>query len=79
MLFEFIKLPQVQSVDTDFRTRFLVVRHPFERLLSCYRDKFEKANKEYYYDTYGRKMIRMFRKRSQNISFQEVSYVVHVT
>ncbi|CAL4068496.1 unnamed protein product, partial [Meganyctiphanes norvegica] len=46
---------------TQNTTRFMIVRHPFERLLSCYRDKFEGAKKDYYYVKYGQKMVRMYR------------------
>ncbi|XP_071535734.1 uncharacterized protein [Panulirus ornatus] len=47
---------------TNDAIRFMVVRHPFERLLSCYRDKYENASKDYYYLHYGEKMVRRYRK-----------------
>jgi hypothetical protein len=43
---------------------FLVVRDPFERILSAYRDKLESYNRDlqyrdgYYYDHYGRFMVK---------------------
>ena len=48
---------------------FLTVRHPFERLLSAYRDKFftlsessrERNKAEKFYHLYGRKIIQNFR------------------
>ncbi|CAL4122498.1 unnamed protein product, partial [Meganyctiphanes norvegica] len=55
--------------------RFLVVRHPFERLLSCYRDKFEGAKKDYYYLRYGEKMVKMFRK-SQGITHSQMELLL---
>ncbi|XP_047470657.1 carbohydrate sulfotransferase 11-like isoform X2 [Penaeus chinensis] len=42
-------------------TKFMIVRHPFERLLSCFRDKFEYGKKSYYYKRYGEKMVRRYR------------------
>jgi len=49
-------------------TTFLFVRHPFERLLSAFRDKLEdpsvqgKRFNEYYYNKYGRRIVMHFRK-----------------
>ncbi len=43
---------------------FLIVRHPLERLLSAYRDKLESADRnEHYHTTYGRRIVRDFRKQ----------------
>ncbi|KAJ8881098.1 hypothetical protein PR048_017571 [Dryococelus australis] len=48
-------------------TRFIIVRHPFERLLSAYRDKLEhRKGKMYYYERYGRQIVSLYRKRSPN-------------
>ena len=41
---------------------FLIVRHPYDRLLSAYRDKFENK-KKYYHVKYGRFMIQQYRQR----------------
>lgn len=41
-------------------TTFLVVREPFERILSAYRDKYEHGRNSYY-KKFGDKMIRKFR------------------
>lgn len=49
-------------------TTFLFVRHPFERLLSAFRDKLEdptvqgKKFNEYYYNKYGRRIVMHFRR-----------------
>ena len=66
-----IAYPQV----TKDSTRFLVTRHPFARLLSCYRDKFEEARKDYYYLRYGEKMIKKFRKLNQVQDPKKVSFI----
>lgn len=57
----------------QFKTRFMVVRHPLERLLSCYRDKYENARKAYYYRVYGKKMLQMFRERPPGLSSSEAN------
>ena len=50
-------------------SRFLVVRHPFERILSAYRDKLEdlsrdiEAREGYYYTMYGKQIVAEFRDR----------------
>ena len=41
---------------------FLIVRHPFDRLLSAYRDKLEIFNK-YYYNKYGEAIVSRYRHR----------------
>ena len=45
---------------------FIVVRHPFERLLSAYRDKLERSN-VYYYKKYGEKIVKTYRQKAINI------------
>lgn len=57
---------------TRSMTRFMVVRHPFERLLSCYRDKFEQAKKAFYYTRYGDKMVRNYRKFPAHITSSQL-------
>lgn len=46
--------------------RFLIVRHPFERLLSAYRDKLEfREDREYYYKRFGRHITYKYREREK--------------
>lgn len=46
--------------------KFLVVRHPFERLLSAYRDKLEHIEgREYYYRRFGRHITYKYRKNKK--------------
>ncbi|KAM6909349.1 carbohydrate sulfotransferase 12-like [Xenentodon cancila] len=40
-------------------TKFLFVRDPFVRLISAYRDKFEKNN-QYFYEKFGRNILRLY-------------------
>ncbi|KYN18134.1 Carbohydrate sulfotransferase 9 [Trachymyrmex cornetzi] len=43
--------------------KFLIVRHPLERLLSAYRDKLEHMqNREYYYKRFGRRIVLKYRE-----------------
>jgi len=52
--------------------RFMVVRHPFERLLSAYRDKLEDLSRDleardgYYYSTYGKYIVEEYREKGNN-------------
>lgn len=53
-----------QTVNSSFK--FLFVRHPFDRLVSAFRNKLEDANAEkdgtYFYKTYGRSIVERFRR-----------------
>ena len=51
-----------EFMKTQNPVSFLIVRHPYERLLSAYRDKFENK-KRFYHKKYGRFMVRQYRKR----------------
>ncbi|KAK8735269.1 hypothetical protein OTU49_005594 [Cherax quadricarinatus] len=48
--------------------KFMVVRHPFERVLSAYRDKLEDYERDikdrggYYYAIYGKRIVKAYRK-----------------
>lgn len=39
--------------------KFLFVRDPFVRLISAYRDKFERHN-DYFYQNFGRDILRLY-------------------
>ncbi len=48
---------------------FLIVRHPFDRLVSAFRDKLERSkrpdyDKNWYYRTYGKGIVSRYRKDS---------------
>ncbi|KAG7203788.1 hypothetical protein KM043_013809 [Ampulex compressa] len=67
-------LPEMEFPDADQALRatkkLLVVRHPFERLLSAYRDKLENsvAGREHgtlhFYRKYGAKIVRKYREEN---------------
>lgn len=52
--------------------KWMVVRHPFERILSAYRDKLENStiNRQdgtlHFYEKYGRKIVAKYRGKSPN-------------
>lgn len=47
--------------------KFLIVRHPLERLLSAYRDKLEHMrDREYYYKRFGRRIVLKYRRASSD-------------
>ena len=53
---------------TTHGNTFIFVRHPFERILSAFRDKLEDPSvrgikfNEYYYNKYGRRVVMYYRK-----------------
>lgn len=68
-------------------TKFIFVRHPFERLLSAYKNKFEQNynSSKYFQSRFGRKIIKTFRKNpsqrsmtnGDDVTFSE--FVAYVT
>ncbi|KAG5882369.1 hypothetical protein JTB14_036293 [Gonioctena quinquepunctata] len=72
--------PEAESCLREY-TMFLVARHPFERLLSAYRNKFVDSlpSSKYFQSRYGRHIIRKYRsnplrsdlKSGANVTFRE--------
>ena len=53
-------------------SNFIVVRHPFERLVSAYRDKLERSHADnyktdFYYKKYGQKIVKKYRQKATSI------------
>lgn len=66
---------------------FVFVRHPFERILSAYRNKFKDPYSPGFQRRYGPKILRLFRedltekeyKAGRNVTFEEfVRFIIHV-
>jgi len=65
--------------------KFMFVRHPFERLLSAYKNKFHERYSVYFQKKFGRKIIRRYRPEAKaeslvygnDVTFREfVTYVL---
>lgn len=60
--------------------KVMVVRHPFERILSAYRDKLENSTvgREHgtlhFYEKYGRKIVAKYRKSTEEVKQQEPTF-----
>ncbi len=51
----------------EYRMTFIVVRHPFNRLVSVFRDKLEQINqvdKDWFVRTIGKKMVTKYREKT---------------
>lgn len=65
-----LEYPEAERV-LNASGRLLIVRHPFERLLSAYRDKLENSvtGREHgtlhFYRKYGAKIVRKYRSKSR--------------
>lgn len=70
-----------QDAEQAFKTclKFMIVRHPFERLVSAYRDKLENTNigkehgVDHFYKKYGRKIVAKHRPRGQGLPARRYS------
>ncbi|KAF4529090.1 hypothetical protein B566_EDAN018221 [Ephemera danica] len=87
--------PDEEIAEEAFRTtmKLLMVRHPFERLISAYRDKLENKDNRHqhgtmhFYETFGKKIVLKFRNSSVDEhgtplrpepTFREyVTYLIH--
>lgn len=58
--------PEVLQSEWNSLRKFFIVRHPFERLVSAYIDKFTKRNKysDYFQRRYGGRIVRLYRKKT---------------
>ncbi|KAL1122115.1 hypothetical protein AAG570_003521 [Ranatra chinensis] len=77
------KFKLFQAVKKSFK--LLVVRHPFERLLSAYRDKLENTNlgfehgTKHFYKKYGAKIVKKYRAAGKEPTFKEfVRYLIDI-
>ena len=71
-----MEIPLILNFHLDFKFynffRFMVVRHPFERLLSAYRDKLEDLSRDlqardgYYYTMYGKHIVAEYRDKADS-------------
>ena len=67
-IYSFLEIRQV--IQSEGSIRFLIVRHPFERLLSAFRDKLERIGarsslvQDRYYNLYGRKIVEKYREKA---------------
>ena len=52
---------------------FIIVRHPFERLVSAFRDKLERNNLEepFYYNKFGKPFVQKYRKKAIEVLGEE--------
>ena len=50
-----------------------MLRHPFERLVSAYRDKLERNNimEPYYYNTFGKHFVKKYREKAKTALGEE--------
>lgn len=79
-------IPELEYPEADrvlnASKKLLVVRHPFERLLSAYRDKLENsvAGREHgtlhFYQKYGVKIVRKYRRKSPEKKNVKISYYI---
>ena len=77
-------IAELHQIEAEYFS-FLTVRHPLERLLSAYRDKFfslsedktERKKAAQFYKLYGRKIIRQYRVRTNNNSGMDPKYYQH--
>ena len=63
-------------------TKFLVVRHPLDRLVSAYRNKFEFGDPDKFPLKYGRHIVRQYRENATEMALRtgaDVTFVEFLT
>lgn len=84
--FNKITIPSA-GLKTQMYFNFIIARHPFERLVSAYRNKIEKPFHPHFQITFGSKMLRLSRtglteaqyKSGKGVTFKEfVDFVIKV-
>lgn len=71
-----VSIKQLEKAQNDSIT-FLIVRHPFERLISAYRDKLVFAFAHSLHDKLGNRIIRRYRKSVRQYYFRYI-YLIQV-
>lgn len=65
-----VRDPQLVNQTISSSVKFLFVRHPFDRLVSAFRNKLEDSSAQedgaYFYKTYGRSIVERFRQSRKN-------------
>ena len=90
-LLKYSHLSELPKTEMEWRNNiyysFVFVRHPFERLLSAYRNKLQKPYTDYFQRKYGSSILKLFRvnltqqqyREGKNVTFKEfVDFVIHV-
>ena len=67
-LFSMLSNGEVRHVLKNY-LKFFIARHPFERLVSAYRNKFADNN-TYFERTFGAHILRLYRKNLTNIEYE---------
>lgn len=72
-------VPEIRNMLNSY-TKFLFVRHPFERLLSAYRNKFERdyVRSSYFQSRFGRYIIKNYRHNPSKESLEKGDDVTFV-
>ncbi len=55
----------------SYYLKFMFVRHPYERLLSAFRNKLEHTYSDYFRNRFGRKIIKQLRQNPSNESLEK--------
>lgn len=88
-LFQTLNQLKSEEIAVKLKTylKFIFVRHPYERLLSAYRNKFEYTYSNYFQIRFGRKIIKQYRvnasaeslSRGHDVTFQEfIQYITEL-
>ena len=68
-----------RAMASPTRTSFILVRHPFERIVAAFRDKIERThgNNKYYKTKFGDKIVKKFRRKAIDLFGKEYFEKAH--